>query len=96
MTNREIQKLDTLIEETENEELLFLYKRMRRAYNKFFVRTKVEIGSKETLLIEQKKEISKFKKKIKEKEELISILREEIDRLTTIPKIKRRRRRINE
>lgn len=96
MTNREIQKLDTLIEETENEELLFLYKRMRRAYNKFFVRTKVEMGSKETLLIEQKKEISKLKKKIKEKEELISILKEEIDRLTTIPKIKRRRRRINE
>ena len=76
MTNREIQELDTLIEETNHERLSFLYRKLRRNYNRYFINLKVEVGSKDTLLKEEEKTNEKLRKKIAQMEKDIVELRE--------------------
>ena len=93
MTNREIQELDTLVEETNEEKLIFLYKRMRRAYNNAFVNLKVEVGSKDVLLKEQEKETNQLKRKLDIFDKAIWDLKNEnFDLKNKIKKLERRKR----
>ena len=70
---------------------------MRRAYNRFFINSKIEIGSKQTLLITQEKEIDKLNRTIKKDNELITFLREQLEQKKINARRRRQgRRRINE
>lgn len=77
MTNKEIQELDTLIEDTNDERLIIMYKRLRKTYNKYYIDSNVRLGSKDVLLKEQEKEIRKLKNKIAAHDKIVWDLKDE-------------------
>lgn len=77
MTNKEIQILDTLIENTNDEEIIIMYKRLRQTYNRYYVDSNIRIGSKDVLLKEQEKEIRKLKNKIAAHDKTVWELKDE-------------------